>query len=82
MTGYTIPFAQRALTFTLPAGMRGIVAASRQSPPLEAEGRSVRRSPSQLATNSPDRARGSASPAKCCCVSCAVVPFSQLIGFS
>ncbi len=37
MTDYTIPFAQRTLTFTLPAGMRGTVAVSRQSPPLEAE---------------------------------------------
>ncbi len=37
MTDYTIPFAQSTLTFTLPAGMRGTVAVSRQSPPLEAE---------------------------------------------
>ncbi len=37
MTDYTIPFAQSTLTFTLPARMRGTVAVSRQSPPLEAE---------------------------------------------
>lgn len=35
MTGYTIPFADGTLHFTLPAGMRGTVVTSQQSPPLE-----------------------------------------------
>lgn len=37
MNEYTIPFATGTLTFTLPAGMRGTVAVSRQSSPLDAE---------------------------------------------
>lgn len=36
MADYTIPFGTGTLTFALPAGMRGTVATSRQSPPLEA----------------------------------------------